>query len=127
MGISVGDREREVDEETIYTGTVKFFDGRKGFGFIIPDEDIEWQGQTASAEDEGDSGVFVAREDIIVEEDTDVRLNFDTKVQFMVFKGKNGLGACQVQNEDGTPYSYKRGMKRKKSEEETGSKKKVKK
>merc|ERR1719391_182643 len=31
--------DREIDEETMYTGTVKFFAGKNGFGFIIPDEE----------------------------------------------------------------------------------------
>merc|ERR1712096_55141 len=96
--------DRDIDEETIYTGTVKFFDGRKGFGFITPDEEIEYGGQTASNDDEG--GVYVAREDIIAVEDGAACLNDETKVQFQVYKGKNGLGACMVQNEDGTPYEY---------------------
>merc|ERR1712212_210374 len=56
--------ERDIDEETIYTGTVKFFDGRKGFGFIIPDEDIEYGGQTATTSEDG--GVYVAREDTVI-------------------------------------------------------------
>ena len=105
------DDDRDIDEESIYTGTVKFFDGYKGFGFITPDEEIEYGGQTASADDEG--GVYVAREDIIKTEESDARLNDDTKVQFQVYKGKNGLGACMVLNEDGTPYEYKRSDKRK--------------
>jgi len=98
--------ERDIDEETIYTGTVKWFDGYKGFGFITPDEEIEYGGQTATADEEG--GVYVAREDIIKTEDSDARLNDGTKVQFQVYKGKNGLGACMVQNEDGTPVEYQR-------------------
>jgi len=103
--------ERDIDEETIYTGTVKFFDGRKGFGFITPDEEIEYGGQTATTSDDG--GVYVAREDLITVEDSAASLNDGTKVQFQVYTGKNGLGACMVQNEDGTPYEYKRRNKRK--------------
>merc|ERR1719397_2273165 len=89
------DDDRDIDEESIYTGTVKFFDGYKGFGFITPDEEIEYGGQTASVDDEG--GVYVAREDIIKTDESDARLNDD----------------CMVQNEDGTPYEYKRSDKRK--------------
>ena len=29
---------READSEEFFTGTVKFFEAEKGFGFIIPDE-----------------------------------------------------------------------------------------
>merc|ERR1719177_100470 len=47
--------EREVDEETIYTGTVKFFAGKDGYGFIIPDEDIEFMDATCSSEVDEDN------------------------------------------------------------------------
>merc|ERR1719193_1377002 len=87
------------------------------------DEEIEFGGQSATADDEG--GVYVAREDIIKTEESDARLNDDTKVQFQVYKGKNGLGACRVQNEDGTPYEYKRSDKRK-WKSKTGKNKKAK-
>merc|ERR1719427_879590 len=97
---------RDIDEETIYTGKVKFFDGRKGFGFIIPDEEIEYGGQTAATSEDG--GVHVAREDIITAEGSDASLNPDTKVQFQVYKGKTSMGACMVLNEDGSPYEYQR-------------------
>merc|ERR1719204_101767 len=61
--------DREVDEETIYTGTVKFFAGQNGFGFIIPDEEIEFQGETVTTNDDDDEGgLYVAREDIIFAE-----------------------------------------------------------
>merc|ERR1719350_1251319 len=46
--------DREVNDETIYTGTVKFFAGKDGYGFITPDEEIEFKGETVTdnAEDE---------------------------------------------------------------------------
>merc|ERR1719219_3285725 len=55
--------DREVDEETIYTGTVKFFAGKDGYGFIIPDEEIEFMGVTATADAEEDDqgGLYIAR------------------------------------------------------------------
>merc|ERR1719454_1615178 len=62
--------DREVNEETIFTGTVKFFAGKDGYGFIIPDEEIEFMGETVTnnAEDE-EGGLYIAREDIIFEDD----------------------------------------------------------
>merc|ERR1719186_2432511 len=61
--------DREIDEETIYTGTVKFFAGKNGFGFIIPDEEIEFMDVTVSTNaDEEDGGLYIAREDVIFEE-----------------------------------------------------------
>lgn len=32
---------QKVDSEEIFTGVVKFFETEKGFGFIIPDEDMD--------------------------------------------------------------------------------------
>merc|ERR1719339_793505 len=61
--------DREVDEETIYTGTVKFFAGKNGYGFIIPDEEIEFMDETVSNDAEAEEGgLYVAREDVIFEE-----------------------------------------------------------
>ena len=108
--ISNQEDDRDIDEENIYTGTVNFFDGYKGFGFITPDEEIEYGGETATATDDG--GLYIAREDLITAEGSDARLNDGSRVQFQVFKNKNGLRACMVQNEDGTPYEYKRGKRK---------------
>merc|ERR1719381_335365 len=106
--------DREVDEETIYTGTVKFFAGKNGFGFIIPDEEIEFMGVTVTTDAEAEEGgLYVAREDVIFAEDSAPNLNYGTKVQFQTYKSDKGLGACEVQNEDGTAYEYKRSTKRK--------------
>merc|ERR1719462_51190 len=120
--------DREVDEETIYTGTVKFFAGQNGFGFIIPDEEIEFQGETVTTNDDDDKGgLYVAREDIIFAEGSAPNLNYGTKVQFQVYKNEKGLGACRVQNEDGTAYEYKRSTKRKRQNNKGGANKKKKK
>merc|ERR1719233_987589 len=106
--------DREVNDETIYTGTVKFFAGKDGYGFIIPDEEIEFMGETVTdnAEDE-EGGLYVAREDVIFAEDSATNLNYGTKVQFQVYKNEKGLGACEVKNEDGSAYEYKKSTKRK--------------
>merc|ERR1719204_957102 len=116
--------DREVDEETIYTGTVKFFAGQNGFGFIIPDEEIEFKGVTVTTDAEAEEGcLYVAREDIIFAEDSATNLNYGTKVQFQVYKSDKGLGACEVQNEDGTPYEYKKSTKRKMKNKDGANKK----
>merc|ERR1719173_52791 len=106
--------DREVDEETIYTGTVKFFAGQNGFGFIIPDEEIEFMGETVTTDAEAEEGgIYVAREDIIFADGSAPNLRYGTKVQFQVYKSEKGLGACAVHNEDGTSYEYKKSTKRK--------------
>merc|ERR1719431_1445956 len=119
--------DREVDEETIYTGTVKFFAGQNGFGFIIPDEEIEFEGVTVTTDAEAEEGgLYVAREDVIFEENSAPNLNYGTKVQFQVYKSEKGLGACQVLNEDGTPYEYTKSTKRKLKNKGGANKKKKK-
>merc|ERR1719447_2200545 len=116
--------DREVDEETIYTGTVKFFAGQNGFGFIIPDEEIEFKGETVTTDAEAEEGgLYVAREDIIFAEGSAPNLNYGTKVQFQVYKSDKGLGACRVQNEDGGAYEYKKSNKRKGKNNKGGAKK----
>merc|ERR1719233_2389348 len=119
--------DREVDDETIFTGTVKFFVGKDGYGFIIPDEDIEFMGVTATADaDAEEGGLYVAREDVIFADGSPPNLNYGTKVQFQVYKSEKGLGACRVQNEDGTAYEYKRSTKRKRQNNKGGKNKKKK-
>merc|ERR1719474_56185 len=120
--------DREIDEETIYTGTVKFFAGQQGFGFIIPDEEIEFMGVTVTTDTEAEEGgLYVGREDIIFAEDSAPNLNYGTKVQFQVYKSDKGLGACRVLNEDGSAYEYTKSTKRKLNKKGGGKKKKQKK
>merc|ERR1719193_557046 len=58
--------DREIDDETIFTGTVKFFAGKDGYGFITPDQDIEFMGATVTNDPElEEGGLYVDREDII--------------------------------------------------------------
>jgi len=92
--------ERELDEEeTIYTGTVKEYRAEKEFGFISIDEDITFNDVTATEK------VYVMKEDIVCCSE-EVGLKPDTSVMFKIYKDSMGLGACEVQNEDGTPITY---------------------
>merc|ERR1712048_675183 len=119
---------REVNEETIFTGTVKFFAGKDGYGFIVPDEEVEFMGVTATADAEAEEGgLYVAREDVIFAENSATNLNYGTKVQFQVYKSEKGLGAFEVRNEDGTAYEYKKNTKRKRMNNKGGAKNKKKK
>jgi len=109
--------DREVNEDDIFTGAVKFFDGRKGFGFVKPDEEITWNSVTS-----GD-GVFFSRDALVVTgagKGMMLRVKDGLRVSFKVYKDNKGLGACEVQNEDETPLEceprkdkMKRGKKRK--------------
>jgi len=92
--------DREVNKKQTYTGSVKFFDGRKGFGFIEPDEEVTWK-KTSSGE-----GLFFSRDGILVSKAGKgmiLRVKGSLRVSFKVYKDKKGLGACDVQNEDETP------------------------
>jgi len=92
--------ERELDEdETIYTGTVKEYRADKEFGFISIDEDITFNGVTATEK------VYVMKEDIVCYSE-EVGMKPDTSVMFKIYKDSMGLGAHEVQNEDGTPILY---------------------
>merc|ERR1712060_650793 len=92
--------ERELDEEeTIYTGIVKKYRADKQFGFISIDEDITFNGVTATEK------IYVMKEDIICNSE-EVGLKPDTSVMFKVYKDSMGLGACEVHNEDGTPITH---------------------
>merc|ERR1719233_2282873 len=120
--------DHEIDDETIFTGTVKFFAGKEGYGFIVPDEEIEFMGVTATADaDAEEGGLYVAREDVIFADGSAPNLNYGTKVQFQVYKNEKGLGACRVQNEDGSAYEYTKSTKRKRQNKKGGANKKKKK
>jgi len=51
--------DREVNDEETFKGEIKFFDGRKGFGFVKPDEEITWEGA------ESGEGLFFSRDAIV--------------------------------------------------------------
>jgi len=92
--------ERKIDEdENLYTGTVKSYNKEKEFGFITIDEDITFDGVTAKEK------IYVMKEDIVCSSD-EIGLNLETKVIFKIYKDSMGLGACEVQNEDGSPINF---------------------
>jgi len=122
--------DRSTNDEDIYSGTVKFWDYRKGFGIIKPDEEITWDDVTES------EGVFFARDAIVstgAAKGMVLNLRHGTKVTFKVYKDKKGLGAHELQNEEGSPLEYearkKRSgkRKRKRKSKKAGNKKSVKK
>jgi len=102
--------DRECNDEDIYSGTVKFYDSRKGFGVIQPDDNITWEDVTS------DKGIFFSRDAIISTEGAKgyvLKLHRGTKVTFKVYKDKKGLGAHELQNEDGNPLEYEARKRRK--------------
>jgi len=94
--------DREVNEEETFMGAVKFFDGRKGFGFLQPDEEITWNDTTSG------EGLFFSRDALLATnagKGMVLRVSNGLRVSFKVYKDTKGLGACEVQNEDETPLS----------------------
>ena len=72
------------------TGTVKWFNSRKGFGFITPDE--------------GEKDVFVHYSAIKVEDNEFAVINENDKVTFEVNQGEKGLEAKDVVVTEKAPY-----------------------
>jgi len=92
--------EREIDEEeNLYTGSVKFYNIEKEYGFIAIEEAITFNGATAK------DSIYVLKEDIVCRSE-EVGLNEGKKVVFKVYKDSKGIGACEVQNEDGSPIVF---------------------
>jgi len=118
------------NDNEVFSGVVKFFDFRKGFGIIKPDDMITWE--DVSEKD----GVFFSREAIVstgAGKGMVLNLRHGKRVTFKVYKDKKGLGAHELQNEDGNPLEYearrkrKRGNKRKRTTNKSGKKKPAKK
>merc|ERR1719499_804353 len=92
--------EREIDEEeNLYTGAVKFYNSNKEYGFITIEEEITFNGATAK------DAIYVLKEDIVCRTE-EIGLNEGKKVVFKVYKDSKGIGACEVQNEDGTAIVF---------------------
>ena len=72
------------------TGTVKWFNARKGFGFITPTE--------------GEKDVFVHHTAIVTQNDEFATLNENDKVEFEVQQGAKGLEAKDVKVTEAAPY-----------------------
>ena len=73
------------------TGTVKWFNSRKGFGFITPDE--------------GEKDVFVHYSAIKVEGNEFAVINENDKVSFEVNQGEKGLEAKDVVVTEKAPFA----------------------
>ena len=76
------------------TGTVKWFNSRKGFGFITPDE--------------GEKDVFVHFSAIKVQEGEFASLNENDKVEYNVVEGEKGLEARDVVVTEKAPFQERR-------------------
>jgi len=118
--------DRVSNNEDIYSGSIKFFDYRKGFGVIKPDDVITWNDVTS------ENGVFFSRDAIVSTGGAKgkvLNLRHGTKVTFKVHSGKRGLGAHELKNEDENPIEYearraRKGGKKRRRSLKKGEKKK---
>lgn len=74
-------RQAKIDERSLFTGVVKFFDTEKGFGFIAPDEEMEDLFFHKSA----------CKDGVPFEKD---------RVEFKISEGPKGLSAIHVKTID---------------------------
>merc|ERR1712060_924468 len=97
--------DRVSNDDDVFSGVIQFFDYRKGFGMIKPEEEITWEEVTVTTED----ALYFSREALITtggEKGMVLNLRNGKKVTFKVYKDKKGLGAHELQNEDGNPLEY---------------------
>jgi len=79
-----------INVNNMATGVVKWFNSRKGYGFITPDE--------------GDKDVFVHYSAIKVEDSEFANLGEGDKVEFEVNQGEKGLEAKDVSVTEKAPF-----------------------
>merc|ERR1712060_1231 len=119
--------DRVSNDDDVYSGVLQFFDYRKGFGMVKPEEDITWEDVTVTPQD----ALYFSREAIMstgAGKGMTLNLRNGKKVTFKVYKDKKGLGAHELQNEDGNPLEYeerkRQGRKRKRTDKNGNKSKK---
>jgi len=85
-----------------FQGKIKFFDARKGFGFVKPNEDFSFDGTDFKS---GEAKIYIAREDIKTDADTAPNLKDGADVEFTLYKSENGYGAGDVTKVGGDVFS----------------------
>jgi len=119
--------DHEVNDEETFTGVIKFFENKKGFGVIKPDEEITWEGSSSG------EGLYFSRYAILSRNAGSgmvLRLQRGLRVSYKVYKSKKGLSACEIKNEDETPIEYlpkREGRNKKRKRQYDGNKKSPKK
>jgi len=94
-------QSRDFGEQTRHTGAVKFFDKKKGFGFVESHDDIE------SFEVKKGDELFVGREEICSDDNPPVLRN-GMVVQFFCTRTEKGIHCAEVTDENGEKISIPR-------------------
>merc|ERR1712146_106073 len=106
--VSQADERVFPDRSQRFQGTVKFFDARKGFGFVIPKEDFCFDEQDFVAKK---ASIYVCREDIKTADsvDTSPSLKDKAEIEFTLYKkadaGKTKYCAGDVTKVGGEPLT----------------------
>merc|ERR1711900_101986 len=104
VAISVTDDRTYPNRGQRFQGKVKFFDPRKGFGFITPSADFSFNSEAFKSTE---AKIYLAREDIKHSSDIAPNLKDDQAVEFTLYKvaGKDGHGAADVTKIGGDAFS----------------------
>jgi len=87
-----------------FQGKVKFFDARKGFGFVLPATDFSFDGTDFKTT--GDSNIHIAREDIKTTADCAPSLKDGQEIEFTLFKNEGkGYSAGDVTKQGGEAFA----------------------
>lgn len=105
VAISVSDERTYPNRGQRFQGKVKFFDARKGFGFITPSADFSFNGEDFKS---SEAKIYLAREDIKHTSDIAPNLKDDQEVEFTLYKNtgdKSNHGAADVTKVGGDAFS----------------------
>jgi len=85
-----------------FQGKIKFFDARKGFGFISPSADFTFNGSDFKSTE---AKIHITREDIKHTSDIAPNLKDDQAVEFALYKTEKGYGAGDVTKVGGEAFT----------------------
>jgi len=108
VAITVGDDNKTyLNRGQRFQGKVKFFDARKGFGFVSPSADFSFDGTDFKSTE---AKIYLAREDIKHTSDIAPNLKDDQAVEFTLYKSKDkkdndSYGAGDVTKIGGDAFS----------------------
>lgn len=86
-----------------FQGKIKFFDARKGFGFVNPASDFSFDGNTFKA---SEGNIHISREDIKTTADIAPSLKDGQEIEFTIFKTEEGkYSAGDVTKQGGAAFT----------------------